>query len=296
MITRRAWGRVGVGVASALAMVATPLAAQAKPVPTVGCGTVLTSSVVLTRDLVDCSGDGLVVGADGITVDLGGHTVSGDGVPGTMSVDAGVRVEGRHRVTVVDGGVSGFDRGVALIDSDRIRVAAITASATTRSVIYLTNTTGSVITANAVTTPNGGIYLTGGSAHNTISHNRAFGSEQGITIDGADDNTVAFNLIDHNSDNMIVVGNRNLITGNVVSHASGCGDDGCGYGISQEGGSGNRIVGNLVSGSLFDGIRISNFFRTHLRMPTRSPATSSLARPATGSPKARRASGSPRTH
>ncbi|MFD0891016.1 hypothetical protein ACFQ08_41260, partial [Streptosporangium algeriense] len=50
-------------------------AALAAPFPAavaeeeVGCGAVLTSDVTLTRDL-DCAGDGLTIGADGVTVDL----------------------------------------------------------------------------------------------------------------------------------------------------------------------------------------------------------------------------------
>jgi hypothetical protein len=39
-----------------------------------GCGAVVTRSATLAADLLDCPGDGLVIGADGITVDRGpGH-------------------------------------------------------------------------------------------------------------------------------------------------------------------------------------------------------------------------------
>src|SRR3954452_16738595 len=43
----------------------------------VGCGSVLTRSTVLQTDLLDCPGNGLVIGADGITVDPNGHRISG---------------------------------------------------------------------------------------------------------------------------------------------------------------------------------------------------------------------------
>ena len=58
---------------AAMAGVAAPTA-SGQPV---GCGQVITSDTTLTNDLVDCAGDGLVIGRDGITLDLNGHTVAG---------------------------------------------------------------------------------------------------------------------------------------------------------------------------------------------------------------------------
>jgi large repetitive protein len=53
-----------------------PAAAKSPP-STVKCGDTLTRSVKLTADLTDCPGDGIVIGAAGITVDLNGHTIDG---------------------------------------------------------------------------------------------------------------------------------------------------------------------------------------------------------------------------
>ena len=66
-----------IAAAGALALSASPAAAHTRA--KIKCGQTLTQSVRLTDDLVNCPGDGLVIGADGITVDLGGHTL--DGVP-----------------------------------------------------------------------------------------------------------------------------------------------------------------------------------------------------------------------
>jgi hypothetical protein len=41
------------------------------------CGQVITHSIALQADVTGCTGPGLVVGADGITIDLGGHTIAG---------------------------------------------------------------------------------------------------------------------------------------------------------------------------------------------------------------------------
>jgi hypothetical protein len=58
-----------------MALAVSPAAAHTNQA--VQCGQTLTHSVKLTKDLVNCRGDGLVIGADGITVDLNGHTVDG---------------------------------------------------------------------------------------------------------------------------------------------------------------------------------------------------------------------------
>ena len=45
----------------------------------VNCGDVITQDTTLDSDLLNCPGDGLVIGADGVTVDLAGHTIDGTG-------------------------------------------------------------------------------------------------------------------------------------------------------------------------------------------------------------------------
>ena len=64
-------------VLAALALASAP--AQAKPPENVSCGQTLTHSVKLANDLTNCPNNGLVVGADDVTVDLNGHTIDGDG-------------------------------------------------------------------------------------------------------------------------------------------------------------------------------------------------------------------------
>ena len=82
--------------------------------PVIGCGYVATTSVTLTEDL-RCSGDGLIVGADGIEIDLNGFTVRNVG-PGAPT---GVVVDGHADVTVRNGTVRGFHSNVSFVDSPR---------------------------------------------------------------------------------------------------------------------------------------------------------------------------------
>src|SRR4029453_11354474 len=75
----------------------------------VACGDVLRADTVLDSDLTGCPADGLVIGTDGITLDLAGHTISGEGRVGVDN-DAGHR-----RVTIKNGIVEGFGNAVRLV-------------------------------------------------------------------------------------------------------------------------------------------------------------------------------------
>src|SRR3712207_1691807 len=76
-------------------------AAAAQP----ACGAEITRDTRLTADLRGCPDNGLVVARDGVTVDLAGHTIAGDGAvredcPDGDFCDGGVVVAGHERVTV----------------------------------------------------------------------------------------------------------------------------------------------------------------------------------------------------
>ena len=60
------------------------------------CGATIVSDLVLDEDLT-CVGTALVIGADGITLDLNGRTISGSGT------GEGVLVSGRSGLTVKNG-------------------------------------------------------------------------------------------------------------------------------------------------------------------------------------------------
>ena len=89
----------------ALALSMVPAAAFADG--RVHCGDVLTEDTVLKNDLTDCPGDGLIIGADGVMVDLNGHEIDGTNAPGS----AGIRNQGHDDVTIKDGDLAGLDIG-----------------------------------------------------------------------------------------------------------------------------------------------------------------------------------------
>ena len=61
----------------AFVLVAAAPEAQAAGTPITQCGQTVTTNAVLTQNLV-CAGDGVIVGASGITIDLKGFRLRGD--------------------------------------------------------------------------------------------------------------------------------------------------------------------------------------------------------------------------
>ena len=264
-------------------LVAAPAASAASPAAVIACASVITQSVVLDRDVTDCVGDGLVVAADNVTLDLAGHTISGDGVTGVDQIDAGVRVDGHHGVAIRDGSLAGFDSGVLLeaasgnvatrltITNNRGRGIQLLDGSTDNTIEGNTSSTngrsgittvdsGDNILRNNVTQSNGFAGIASlNSDGNLIEHNVVAGNaEVGINVQSAR-NTVRANRVSRNGDDIIAVGDGNVIDSNKVSDAIGCEENGCGFGITVEGGVGNLIAGNLVVRTGRDAIRLQPF-------------------------------------
>ena len=119
---------------------------------------------------------------------------------------------------------------------------------------------GNQVTGN-VMKDNGenGIFWGSGTTGGRLAANRISGNPAaGILIDSADEAVVALNHVDGNGDNLIVFGNRNRVTANVISDAAGC-DGGCGFNVGLAGGSANEVTANLVLGGAHDGIGLDTF-------------------------------------
>jgi parallel beta-helix repeat protein len=109
---------------AAVALGAAPATLAAVEREQVACGDAITQDTRLTANLVDCPGVGLVIGADGITLDLNGHRIDGDGA----GEDFGILVQGRRRVTIEGGAVRGFTEGVLVDNSSDVEVRRLTSA------------------------------------------------------------------------------------------------------------------------------------------------------------------------
>lgn len=88
----------------------------------ISCGQTITEDTILTEDLACPPGteSAIVIGASNITLDLGGHVISGF-APGT-----GVLSAGHEGITVRNGTIEGFNDGVFIIDAHRATVENLT--------------------------------------------------------------------------------------------------------------------------------------------------------------------------
>jgi hypothetical protein len=133
-----------------LALAAGP--AHAQPLQ---CGDTVTQDTTLTADLLECPGDGLVIGAAGITVDLNGHTISGQIISGSNLQQVGIdNSAGHDDVTIRNGRVEFFYHGgIHLVRADRNRVEGVTLDLFHDFGILLEGGSGNRFTGNSVDRP-----------------------------------------------------------------------------------------------------------------------------------------------
>jgi hypothetical protein len=106
------------GIAAAVAL-GLPTAAGAEGPSDVTCGSVVTRDVRLRADL-SCPGPGLLIGAPGVRIDLGGHTLSGPG--DGVGIDGNGGFDG---VTIRNGTIRGFLHGIDLLETDHGRIEGV---------------------------------------------------------------------------------------------------------------------------------------------------------------------------
>ncbi|MDQ4068828.1 MAG: right-handed parallel beta-helix repeat-containing protein [Actinomycetota bacterium] len=196
------------------------------------CGQTVETSTVLNRDIGPCPFGAVHIGADNITLDLGGHRILGSGA-GT-----GVLVPARSGVTIRNGTVSGFERGVSVqfgqsnriehlrLEGNRLGIALMPARSTT-------------VRANVVV------------------RNRGFG---GIVVggtfnpgSGSQGNVIENNVVEENAPHGVVVGafsgSTRIVHNSVVRNAR--------HGIRLEVFSRNNVVhGNFVADNGGDGVNV----------------------------------------
>ncbi len=184
----------------------------------VACGQTILVSTTLDSDVGPCS-DGLVIGADNVTLDLGGFTLRGTPATGE---GPGVLVSGRTGVTVTNGTLTEFDTGVAIEGG----------SGNTVTRLNLVGNRGAGDYGEGV--------LVSDSTGNTISFNRITnnGPYGGISLLVASNNLVENNEIVGN--NMSTTNTSGIRLENIGRRAS----------------NGNTIRNNVVQGSALDGIQL----------------------------------------
>lgn len=228
--------------------------ASSFPLTTVSCGgPPISHSIRVKNDLPNCPTNGIFVGKSGITIDLNGHTIDGDGADTDNAVtEVGVKTTDHSNVSIVNGTVSGFEVGVDVIggranrvhnvkakrNGDGITVNGIiaardavlsgnVASKNTGNGILAVHVPGVKVTGNVVS-GNGddGIELRDIGGPMNVTNNVAGGNAAaGILVDGATDGNVSNNDTSRNVGQGVGVGESKdvIVSGNQAAANGGTG-------------------------------------------------------------------------
>jgi parallel beta-helix repeat protein len=157
----------------------------------VTCGQVITHNTHVKNDLLNCPGDGLVIGASNVKLDLGGHTI--DGV-NNATADGINNKGGFDNVKVEHGTIQQFNIGVELNGADGNKLEHLTVTQNPFDGIRLTGSNTNTISHVDETASFDGIFLVN-SDHNVVSHSQANSNgSSGIVLQFLND----FNTVDHN--------------------------------------------------------------------------------------------------
>ncbi|HEY2387175.1 MAG TPA: right-handed parallel beta-helix repeat-containing protein [Candidatus Binatia bacterium] len=238
------------------------------------CGSMITQSVTLTADH-SCD-QGITVGADGITIDLGGFTLNGNN--GVASGN-GIDLNGRFGVTVKNGTIRHFNRGIVGDAPKKLSHLTVRDNADLGVTLSRTAVDHCAFIANG----SGGLQLHGGKV--TASSFVANGSFGGLYLNPQGDKITVSNVIAslNAGPGIHVTGGTHAVsikgatcTNNTesgvrvndatatVSKSTIVGNVGDGVDLDQSGvgfgppGVGDVIDGNLIAGNGGIGIKLTN--------------------------------------
>jgi parallel beta-helix repeat protein len=248
------------------------------------CGTTVTADAVLASDLV-CSGDGVVIGADNITIDLKLHALIGNGGAGELGID---NTAGHDQVTVKNGRITNFPTAVNIYGAAENRISQLVIRG---GGILAQQCSSCMVDGNSVVYSGGhGVTLEGDSAVATdnvvrvgqdegmdlggtgltVTGNTVVGSDttnEGILLDNVDSSTIAKNRLSRGTLSFQDDSNDNTVESNTIARANN-------EGILVYISNGNRFALNQVLGSSSEGFEVSSSAKTLLR---RNVATGNLA-------------------
>jgi parallel beta-helix repeat protein len=149
----------------------------------------------LSDNIGPCSGNGLVIGADGIVLDCAGYTISSTGT----GTNVGILINGIARVTIRNCQVSGFEYG-----------------------FYLSGSSNNTLTGNAASNNTQDGFRLYTSSNNTLSGNTAnHNILNGFLLNStSDNNTLVSNIANSNANDGFYLdssSNINTLDGNTAN-------------------------------------------------------------------------------
>jgi large repetitive protein len=251
----------------------------------VSCGATITADTTLDSDLVDCPNNGIVIGANKLTLDLNGHTIDGDDelvepCPENEFCDFGIANEGHNGITITGGTVREFGTGVGVFAAKKSRLRDLSAVENIFNGVLLVESARirverNTVSRNGLTEDFPGLAVIE-SHDNRIERNvLSRNADLGLFTVNADDTLIVNNTLSRNPElGAIIEGDGNEISGNrIVRNGGGIALTGTGNaiirnriikpeiaGISLEGGGDNLVAHNTISGAGREGILLGFHF------------------------------------
>lgn len=173
------------------------------------CGDTVTASATLTGNL-SCTGHGLIVGANNITLDGNNYALTGDG----SGTDYGIKnIDNWDNVTIKNFSITNFNRGIYFGSSTSALIQNNTVSSSTNYGIYLTTSGSSSIIGNTVNSNGaGGIVLVSSTSTVITSNTTNLNSFYGIYLSASPSSTLTSNTSSFNTNYGIYLTNSGSST------------------------------------------------------------------------------------
>jgi parallel beta-helix repeat protein len=189
------------------------------------CGAYVTHDVTLQHDIYGCVQGGITIAKSGVTVDLGGHTITG------LGEGDGIAATGVSGVTVRNGSVVNFEAGLRLTGVSNSLVHDTRFSMNSDASAWIEGSTQNKFLRLTMTENGDGGFRLVGSSKNRIA---------GSTVSGASDFGVG----------MEGLSSYNRLVRNKVTLA--------GEGVKIDDGTGNRVFRNTLSHNGGAGVEVAS--------------------------------------
>jgi parallel beta-helix repeat protein len=189
------------------------------------CGAYVTQDVTLQHDIYGCVQGGITIAKSGVTVDLGGHTITG------LGEGDGIAATGVSGVTVKNGSVVNFEAGLRLTGVSNSLVHDTRFSRNSDASAWIEGSTGNKFLRLTMTENGDGGFRLVGSSKNRIAGNTVSGaSDFGVGMEG--------------------LSSYNRLVRNKVTLA--------GEGVKVDDGTGNRVFRNTLSHNGGAGVEVAS--------------------------------------
>ena len=191
------------------------------------CGATLNANTTLTANIGPCSGNGLIIGQNGITLNCAGHTISGQG-----NVNFGVFLNGVTNVTVKNCKATAFNDGFELVGSSSNTLTGNTATNNQNAGFDLSGSSSNTLTGNTANND----YLYGFSLESSSNGNTLTKNHETVTVNynGPWSGGIAgFSVLSS--------------SGNTLTANTATGNQGIGFEFSSS--SGNTLAENTATGN-----------------------------------------------